>query len=302
MVALPEQQVAGVYHRRIGDIVVTAISDGYMIPDHEMTRNLPPEELAQALAADFRTELVFSVNAFLVRSRERTVLIDTGSGDYFGPATGHVVENLRAAGVAPEDVDTVLLTHMHPDHSAGLTNVATGELIFPNAELVAHENEPRHWFDDAQMARASELYKRIHFGMTREQVTPYLDRLRTFTNDEEVLPGVIAVPLAGHTPGHSGYLIESAGQGLLIWGDVIHIPEVQFARPEITMVPDLDPDMAVASRRRILDMAEHEGLLVTGMHLHYPGFGNVSRENGVFRFHAEAWQQKWPAAERSRVA
>ncbi len=290
--AVPEQQVPGVYHRRIGEIVVTAISDGYMIPDHEMTRNLPPAELAQAMAAGFRDGLMFSVNAFLIRSGDRTVLLDTGSGEYFGPNTGHVVENLRAAGVEPEDIDTVLLTHMHPDHSAGLTDMTTGELIFPNAELVVHENEPRHWFDDAQMARASDLYKQLHFRMTREQVTPYLDRMRTFSSGE-VVPGVTAMPLHGHTPGHSGYLVESAGQGLIIWGDVIHIPEVQFARPEITMVPDLDPDAAEASRRRILDVADQEQVLVTGMHLHYPGFGHVTRESGVFRFHPEAWQQKW---------
>jgi glyoxylase-like metal-dependent hydrolase (beta-lactamase superfamily II) len=203
-----------------------------------------------------------------------------------------VVRNLAAAGVSPGDIDTILLTHMHPDHSAGLTDMTTGELIYPNAELVVHENEPRHWFDDAQMARASELYKRLHFQMTREQVTPYLDRMRTHSGGE-VLPGVTAMPLVGHTPGHSGYLIESGGEALLIWGDVIHIPEVQFARPDVTMVPDLDPDQAVASRRRILDMAAQDRLLVTGMHLHYPGFGNVSLESGVFRFHSEAWQQKW---------
>ncbi len=292
MIALPEHQIPGVYHRKIGDIVVTAISDGYLVMDRVMTRNLPDGELTPALSAQFRDELVFSVNSFLIRSKDRVALIDTGSGDYLGPTAGHVEANLAAAGVSPAEVDTVLLTHMHPDHSAGLTDMGTGELRFPNAELVVHEAEPRHWFDDAQMARASDLYKHLHFRMTREQVTPYLDRMRTF-REGEVLPGVTAVPLPGHTPGHTGYLVESGGEALLIWGDVIHIPEVQFARPEITMVPDLDPDAAVASRRRILDMAAQDGLLVTGMHLHYPGFGNVSVENGVFRHHPEAWRQKW---------
>ncbi|GAA2073540.1 MBL fold metallo-hydrolase [Pseudolysinimonas kribbensis] len=292
MIAVPQKQIPGIYHRRIGDIVVTAISDGLMIPDHTMTRNLSEDELSRALASGFRRRLAFSVNAFLLRTRDRIALIDTGSGAYFGSATGHVLENLRAAGVAPEEIDTVLLTHMHPDHSAGLTDVASGSAIYPNAELLVHENEPRHWFDDAQMARASDLYKRIHFQYTREQVTPYLDGMRTFSGGE-VLPGVTAVELAGHTPGHSGYLVESGGEGLLIWGDIIHIPEIQFARPEIVMVPDLDPGMAEASRRRILDLAEQERVLVTGAHLHYPGFGYVSRENGVYRYHPEAWKQEW---------
>lgn len=292
MVAVPESQIPGVYHRRVGDLVVTAVSDGYLTTDREMTRNLSPDELAEALAGGFRKELVFSVNSFVIRNGSRVALIDTGSGDYLGPTTGHLMANLRAAGIAPGDVDTILLTHMHPDHSAGLTHRETGELFYPNAELVVHENEPRHWFDDAMLAKASELYKYLHFQMTREQVTPWLGRMRTFSGGE-VFPGVTAVPLPGHTPGHTGYLIESGGEALLIWGDVIHIPEVQFARPEVTMVPDLDPDSAVASRTRILDMAAQDRLLVTGMHLHYPGFGNVARENGVFRYHPEAWQQRW---------
>lgn len=286
---LPEHQIPGAYHRRVGDVVVTAISDGYFSTDREMTRNLPRPELDAALKANFRDDLVFSINAFLIRSRDRTVLIDTGSGTYLGPTAGHVIANLKACGVEPEQIDTVLLTHMHPDHSAGLTDRETGARFFPNAELVAHENEPKHWFDDAQMAKASDLYKELHFQMTREQVAPYRDRLRTFTSGE-VLPGVTAIPLHGHTPGHSGYLIGTRSERLMIWGDTIHIPEVQFARPEITMMPDLDPDAAAASRRRILDMAASEGFLVTGMHMHYPGFGHVAREGQAFRYIPEAWR------------
>lgn len=292
MTALPDRQIAGAYHRRVGDIVVTAVSDGFFTTDREMTRNLTRPELDDALAAAFRDELVFSVNAFLIRTQRNVVLLDTGSGDYLGPNTGHVIANLKAIGISPSEIDTVLLTHMHPDHSAGLTDMKTGERLFPNAELVAHENEPKHWFDDAQMAKASDLYKHLHFQMTREQVTPYRDRLRTFAGGE-ILPGITAVPLHGHTPGHSGYLIESGRDRLLIWGDIIHIPEVQFARPEIVMVPDLDPDAAAASRRRVLDMAAQEKLLVTGMHMHFPGFSHVTREGGAFRHHPEAWRQKW---------
>jgi len=190
----------------------------------------------------------------------------------------------------PAEVDTVLLTHMHPDHSAGLTDMTTGARNFPNAELVVHENEPRHWYDDGKMAAASDLYKHLHFQMTREQTQPYLDRMRTFVKGE-VFPGVTAIPAHGHTPGHTAFLIESRNERLLVWGDTIHIPEVQFARPEIAMVPDTDPDAAVASRRRILDMAVSERLLVTGMHMHFPGFGHVARERDAFRFHPEAWRQ-----------
>ena len=286
----PAGQIAGIYHRRVGDIVVTALSDGFFITEREMTRNLAREELAQALAASFRDTVIFSVNAFLIRAGGRTALLETGSGNYLGPTLGHLIGNVLAAGVMPAEVDTVLLTHMHPDHSAGLTDMTTGARNFPNAELVVHENEPRHWYDDGKMAAASDLYKHLHFQMTREQTRPYLDRTRTFVKGE-VFPGVTAIPAHGHTPGHTAFLIESRNERLLVWGDTIHIPEVQFARPEIAMVPDTDPDAAVASRRRILDMAASERLLVTGMHMHFPGFGHVARERDAFRFHPEAWRQ-----------
>ena len=287
---VPAGQIAGIYHRRVGDIVVTALSDGFFITEREMTRNLAREELAQALAASFRDTVIFSVNAFLIRAGGRSALLETGSGNYLGPTLGHLIGNMKAAGVTPADIDTVLLTHMHPDHSAGLTDTTTGARNFPNAELVVHENEPRHWYDDGKMAAASDLYKHLHFQMTREQTQPYLDRMRTFVKGE-VFPGVTAIPSHGHTPGHTAFLIESRNERLLVWGDTIHIPEVQFARPEIAMVPDTDPGAAVASRRRILDMAASERLLVTGMHMHFPGFGHVARERDAFRFHPEAWRQ-----------
>jgi glyoxylase-like metal-dependent hydrolase (beta-lactamase superfamily II) len=283
-------QIPGLYRRRIGDILVTALSDGTFTTDREMTRNLPSEELAQALAAAFRDRVIFSINAFLIQSQGRTCLLETGSGNYLGPTVGHLIANMKLAGVAPNEVDTVLLTHMHPDHSAGLTDMTTGTRNFPNAELVVHENEPQHWFDDAKMARVSELYQHLHFQMTREQVRPYWDRMRIFTTGE-VLPGVTAIASHGHTPGHTSFLIASGSESLLIWGDTIHIPEVQFARPEIAMVPDTDPDAAVVSRRRLLDMAAQDRLLVTGMHMHFPGFGHVVREGGAFRFHREEWRQ-----------
>ena len=142
----PVGQIPGIYHRRVGDIVVTALSDGFFITDREMTRNLAREELAQALAASFRDTVIFSVNAFLIRAGGRTALLETGSGNYLGPTLGHLIGNMKAAGVTPAEVDTVLLTHMHPDHSAGLTDMTTGARNFPNAELVVHENEPRHWY------------------------------------------------------------------------------------------------------------------------------------------------------------
>jgi len=286
----PTNQIPGIYHRRIGDIVVTALSDGVFTTDREMTRNLRPDDLSKALKGAYRDGLFFSVNAYLIRSGGKVALIDTGSGTYLGPDLGLLAANLELAGVAQDEIDSILLTHMHPDHSAGLTHRETRELFYPNAELVVHENEPKHWYDDGKMEGATDLYKTMHFQWAREQTRPYHNRMRTFT-DGEVFPGVTAVNAHGHTPGHTAYLIESGGESLLIWGDTIHIPEVQFAHPEITMQPDTDPDAAVVTRRRLLDMASQERLLVAGMHLHFPGFGHVARDGDAYRFHPEAWRQ-----------
>lgn len=286
----PASQIAPVYHRRIGDILVTALSDGTLERTHEMMREVPADEGQRRLAAAFRSTFIISVNAFLIYAGDRLALVETGSGNYLGASAGHLLANLTAAGVKPAEIDTILLTHMHPDHSAGLTDLATGKANYTNAELVVHENEPKHWFDDAAMARGTDREKKLFFQQAREQTAPYLKRMRTFTKGE-VFPGVTAIPLHGHTPGHTGYLVESGGERLLIWGDVVHMPEVQVPRPEVSMVVDSDPDAAAATRRRVFDMVASERLLVTGMHLHFPGFGHIARDGAAYRFVPEAWKQ-----------
>jgi glyoxylase-like metal-dependent hydrolase (beta-lactamase superfamily II) len=286
----PKTQISGVYHRRINDIIVTALSDGTLERTTEMMRNITAAEAHGLLDEAFRPGIVVSVNAFLIRSAGRLALLETGSGQYLGPTAGHLLANLAAADVACEQITTILLTHMHPDHSAGLTDLATGKPHFPNAELVVHENEPRHWGDDAAMARGSEREKKLFFQQAREQMAPYRQRMRLFRGGE-VFPGVTAIPCHGHTPGHSAFLIASGNEQLLIWGDTVHIPEVQIPRPQVTVVVDTDPSAATASRLRIFDMAANERLLVTGMHLHFPGFGHVARRHGGFVFVPQAWQQ-----------
>src|SRR5258707_5386158 len=159
----PTQQIPGVYHRKIGDIVVTAISDGYLDGNLDVMRNVDIEKARQILHDAFRPARRTSVNTFLIHSKGRTAIVDTGSGNYLLPTAGFVQRSLAAAGIDPKTIDTVLLTHMHPDHSARLTDMSNGQLFFPNAELVMHENEPKHWFDDGAMAKADERSARLYF-------------------------------------------------------------------------------------------------------------------------------------------
>jgi glyoxylase-like metal-dependent hydrolase (beta-lactamase superfamily II) len=290
MIQPPQQQIPGIYHRRVGDIIVTAISDGFLDGSLDVLRNIGHDEARQILADNFRPARRTAVNAFLVWSAGRVALIETGSGNYLQPTAGKVLANIRAAGVDPAAIEAVLLTHMHPDHSAGLTDMATGARNYPNAELVMHENEPAHWFDDGKMAQGSDREKKLFFQAGREQTAPYRDRWRLF-RDGEVFPGITAIPRLGHTPGHTTYMIASGSDQLLIWGDTVHVPEVQTARPEVCMDFDTDKDMAASSRRKVFDMAATDRLLVTGMHLHFPGFAHLVRDGSGYRLIPAAWEQ-----------
>ena len=282
------QQIPGVYHRKIGDIVVTAISDGYLDGTVDVMRNVDHEKARQILKEAFRPARRTSVNTFLIHSTGRTAIIDTGSGNYLQPTAGFVQRNLAAGGIDPKSIDTVLLTHMHPDHSAGLTDMSNGQLFFPNAELVMHENEQAYWFDDGEMSKVDERARQLYFLAGREQVEPYGNRLRLF-REGEVFPGVTAVPSLGHTPGHTAYLIASGNEQLMIWGDTVHVPEVQTAVPEAGMAFDTDLAAAASSRKRMFDRVAADGILIAGMHLHFPAFSRLARRGDAYALYPEAW-------------
>jgi glyoxylase-like metal-dependent hydrolase (beta-lactamase superfamily II) len=284
----PSSQLPGIYRRRIGDIVVTAISDGHVDASYDMMRDIPPSEAEGILRGAFQIAPPrISVNCFVVHAAGRTALVDTGSGNSMGDQLGKLPQNLALAGVPAAAIDTVILTHMHPDHSNGLAS-PTGEAHFPAAELVVSEADVRHWHDDAAMSAASERHRERFFKAAREQIKPYWNRRRDAVG--EVFPGVVAMPLPGHTPGHTGYTISSRGASLLIWGDIVHLPDIQVRRPEVYVDPDSDPVAAVATRRRIFETAAREGWLVAGMHMHFPGFLHLTG-NAQQGYHLvpEAW-------------
>ncbi len=293
MIAAPTAQVSGIYRRKFGDIVVTAISDGYVDASYEMMREIPPADAEAILRSAFRPAPPrISVNCFVIHSAGRVALIDTGFGVSMGETGGWLPRNLASAGVDVATIDSVILTHMHPDHSNGLTSPG-GVANFPNAELVVSEIDVQHWHDDGAMTIASERHRVRFFMGAREQIKPYLNRRRD--NKGEVFPGVTAVPLYGHTPGHTGYVIASGGQSLFIWGDIVHIPDIQVARPEVHVEPDSDPVAAVATRRRIFDMVATDRLLVAGAHMHFPGFLNLAgNAQQGYRLLPEMWVQSFP--------
>jgi glyoxylase-like metal-dependent hydrolase (beta-lactamase superfamily II) len=278
-------QVPGVYRTRVGGFEVTALLDGYI----DLGRQLFPE--ADPAAADALLDKAFlpraptirtPVNAYAVNSGERLVLIDTGTAQAMGPGLGHLPASLQAAGIDPATVDAVLLTHMHPDHVNGLLT-PQGVAAFANAELLAAEAEAAFWLDESALGRVAAEIKPF-FEMAQKAVKPYAGRMRTFVPGGEALPGITSLAARGHTPGHTAYRIDSDGQQLLIWGDIVHAAALQFAHPEWAITFDTDQNQAIDTRRRLLEMVVADRMAIAGMHLPFPGMGHVAREAAGYAF------------------
>ncbi|APR02905.1 MBL fold metallo-hydrolase [Thauera chlorobenzoica] len=279
----PSVQVPGFFHQALGGHTVTALYDGYVRLAPQLLQGLEAKEIQTLLARSFQAGedgVQTAVNAYLVHDGNNLILVDAGAARCFGPSMGHLVDNLRAAGYRPEEVDTVLLTHLHPDHVCGLVS-AEGQAVFSRATVWGAKQDADYWLDPGAAATAPEA-RRAFFGMARAALAPYVEqgRFRTFAKGEtETLPGGIGVvPTPGHTPGHVSYLLQSGAERLLIWGDIIHAHGVQFARPVVSIEFDVDPAQAVRSRAAILARAANEGWWVAGAHLPFPGLGRVRPE------------------------
>lgn len=283
----PTKQVPGIYHHSLGDLTITAVNDGYLPFSFGYATHMEPLEASKLYAASFRTDPPrVTVNAFAVHTPEGVVLIDSGCGGALGDTLGTIPANLAAAGINPSDVTTILMTHLHLDHVGGLIDAA-GNARYPNAELVMHTDEAAFWLSPDALAKASESVK-SSVEMAQKATAPYQARLRTLSSGE-ALPGFAIVPEPGHTPGHSGWMINSGGQKLLIWGDIAHLPSLQFANPHIGVAFDTDGKQAYDTRLKILDMAASERLLVAGMHLDFPPFGHVRKQDQAYAFVPLVW-------------
>jgi glyoxylase-like metal-dependent hydrolase (beta-lactamase superfamily II) len=219
----------------------------------------------------------------------RQTLVDTGTAQAMGPGLGHMARNLAAAGLAPDQVDQVVLTHLHPDHANGLI-APGGAAFFPNAEVVVAEAELAFWGNDAIMAQAP-AEARPFFAMARAAVAPYraANRLRAIAPGADLGQGVSTVAAAGHTPGHMMVRVASGAAQLLIWGDMVHVAPFQIARPEWTIGFDIDQAEAARTRARVFDMVATDRIAVAGMHMPFPGLGTLLRDAGGFRFAPMTW-------------
>lgn len=281
---LPGQQrtqAPGFYRMALGDFEVTALYDGFIDLDRKILGGASAEDIQSLLARMFldgTPGVQTAVNAYLVHTGKNLVLVDTGTAKAFGPALGFIADNIRAAGYNPEQIDTVLLTHLHPDHANGLLR-PDGAMLFPNATVHVAKADADFWLSEEVAAKAP-AENQPFFAMARAAVAPYAaaGKLKPYQPGDGLVPGVESVAAYGHTPGHSGYLFTSGERSILMWGDVVHSHAVQFARPEVVIEFDADKAQAIATRKKIFADAAAQKLWVAGAHLPFPGIGHVRTE------------------------
>jgi glyoxylase-like metal-dependent hydrolase (beta-lactamase superfamily II) len=274
--------------RQVGDIEVIALSDGQQTISPSLFTDADREDLARLAEAGGHAAdpMPVPVNTFAIRADGSIYLVDAGSGPSRGSHLGHVPASLAQVGLSAGDIALVLMTHMHGDHAGGLL-YPSGEIAFPSAELWVAEEEAAFWLDPDLPGRAPERMQATLANAVRS-LGAYGGRTTRFAAGREVAPGIRSVPLPGHTPGQTGYLVESRGERLLIWADIIHVAAIQFPRPDWTIAFDVNGAQAADTRRRIFERAASENLPVAGMHLPFPGFGRVLRRGEGYAYEADA--------------
>lgn len=277
---LVKTQAPGYYRFMLGDFEVTALSDGTVkLPMTELI-NAKKEAIAKALNRNFlASPTETSVNAYLVNTGSKLVLIDAGAGGLFGPTLGNVATNLVAAGYKPEQVDEIYVTHLHPDHVGGVS--ANGNRVFPNAVVRADKNDTDFWLSEEKMKAAPESAKGFFQG-AMASLNPYAaaGKLQPFSGSTELVPGIRAVSTYGHTPGHTIYEVESKGQKLVLWGDLMHLGAMQFEDPSVTIKFDTDNKNAAKQRKAAYANAAKAGHLAGVAHVPFPGVGHLRAAPG----------------------
>jgi glyoxylase-like metal-dependent hydrolase (beta-lactamase superfamily II) len=298
LVAAPQDhdQVPSFYRLKVGDLEVTALFDGAAVFDRQWLNGTKAtmDGVVKALHEDpHMLDVVDS--GFLVNTGKQLILVDAGAGTWWGGgALGRLEGSLRSAGYTPEEVKIVLVTHLHSDHVGGLTT-QDGKRVFPDADVYVAKAESDFWLSPEIAAKAPKDAQPF-FQSAQAIAAPYLKagKWHTFSGSEPLVESMQLVPLPGHTPGHTGYEFSSKGQKILFWGDTVHAQRVQLPHPEVTVVFDIDPTAAAATRNQLLPKLAREDVLIAGPHI-FPALGRLRKEGSGYSWAPVGFTDRWDA-------
>lgn len=280
-----QKQVSGYYQHKVGDVQIIALLDGTNFMSPSLFKDIPQQQVHEILKkyyADQDKGIQTSVNAFLVNTGKSLVLVDSGAASCFGTHLGSILKNLVASGYKPEQVDTILLTHLHPDHVCGISK--DGVANFPNATVYVSNDEANYWLDPKQAAKLPKDKQENYLDTVekiKQAIAPYQakQRFKTFKLGDEI-QGFKVINTAGHTPGHFSYELKTQGESVVFIGDIVHSHTVQFDKPETAIEYDIDPKKAVATRlKQFADFAKN-GQTIAAPHLPFPGIGHIYSADG----------------------
>lgn len=274
---------------KIGSVQIDVVSDGSLtLPGSFIFDPMPKDELAPILEKHNQSadQLTPPCNVTLMRSDNRTVLFDVGSGPDFAPNSGVLLDSLDTLGVAPEDVTDIVFTHAHPDHLWGLLD-DFGDPLFSEASYMIGKTEWDYWMDPNTVDAIGEARASFAVGAQR-RLAMIEDNITFFKDGEEIMPGVAARQSFGHTPGHMAFEVASGSEFVMIVGDAIGNHHVAFERPDWASGSDQDQDTAAKTRLSLLDQLASSKMQVIGYHLKGNGLGRVEKTGSAYRFVQDA--------------
>jgi len=254
------QEMKSVYTYQVGAFEISLLAESQGQGNKSILIGAT-EDMLEKLAPD--GTFSNAMNAFLVKTPHMNVLVDAGLGR-------KLFENLESLDINPENVDVVLITHMHGDHIGGL--LKEGKVMFPNAKVYIAEPEHDYWMEASSRSQQA-----------KEVIAAYKNNLELFQPGElgekgkELIPGFIPFAAYGHTSGHTIFLMESNNEKMLIWADLTHAMALQMPYPEVAVTYDTDPRTAVVSRKNVLEYVTKNGIPIAGMHIAFPAMGIVSK-------------------------